>query len=156
MNFLEYFIQIAEVIKLKSKDWNTQIGVVVVGPDNEIRSTGYNSFPRGINDKIPERQQKPEKYYWFAHAERNALYNAARVGVPLKDCTMYLTCGIPCADCAIGIINSGIKEIWVDWGKNESNSEKWAEHAKRSEVMFKEAGVEIRWWRYVDGIPIAI
>ena len=65
MNWDEYFINIAEQVKLKSKDINTQIGVVVVGKDNEIVSTGYNSFPRGINDDIDERQERPEKYFWF-------------------------------------------------------------------------------------------
>lgn len=155
MNWLNYFISIAEVVKLKSKDEHTQIGVAVVGPDNEIRSTGYNSFPRGINDRVAVRQQRPLKYFYFAHAERNALYNAARVGTPLKDCVMYLTCGVPCADCAIGIINSGIKEIWVNWAKNETNSEKWAEHAKHSMIMFEEAGVTVRWWRY-DENKVAI
>ncbi len=65
MNWDTYFINIAEQVKLKSKDKNTQIGVVIVGKDNEIVSTGYNSFPRGINDDIDERQEKPEKYFWF-------------------------------------------------------------------------------------------
>ena len=48
-------------------------------PDNEIRSTGYNSFPKGLNDDLQERQERPEKYYWIEHAERNALYNAPRL-----------------------------------------------------------------------------
>ena len=111
MNWKEYFRGIAQQVKLKSKDKYTQIGAVVVGIDNQIVSTGYNSFPRGINDMLDERQERPEKYYWFEHAERNSLYNAALIGVSTKGCTMYLTCGIPCADCARGIINSGIKKI---------------------------------------------
>jgi len=81
MNWDEYFINIAEQVKLKSKDNNTKIGVVLVGKNNEIVSTGYNSFPRGINDDVAERQEKPEKYFWFEHAERNCIYNAARIGV---------------------------------------------------------------------------
>ena len=108
MNWIEYFRGIAHQVKLKSKDIRTQIGAVVVGKDNEILSTGYNSFPRGINDDVEERQERPEKYYWFEHAERNAIYNAARIGVSLKDSTMYLTCGMSCSDCTRGIINSGI------------------------------------------------
>ncbi len=60
MNWDEYFINIAEQVKLKSKDNNTKIGVVLVGKNNEIVSTGYNSFPRGITmmlqkDKISQR-----------------------------------------------------------------------------------------------------
>ena len=61
MNWDEYFINIAEQVKLKSKDIKTQIGVVLVGKNNEIVSTGYNSFPRGINDDIDERQETPKK-----------------------------------------------------------------------------------------------
>ena len=79
----------------------------------KIVSTGYNSFPRGIDDNVAERQERPEKYFWFEHAERNAIYNAARIGVSTKGCTMFLTCDIPCADCARGIINAGIIKVYV-------------------------------------------
>ena len=111
MNWDEYFINIAEQVKLKSKDKRTQIGVVVVGKDNEIVSTGYNSFARGINDNLDERQERPEKYFWFEHAERNSIYNAARIGVSTLGTTMYMTCGMSCSDCARAIINSGISKI---------------------------------------------
>ena len=84
MNWTEYFLGLAEQVKLKSKDQSTQIGAVIVGEDNEVLSTGYNSFPRGMDDSKQERQERPEKYFWFEHAERNAIYNAARVGTPLK------------------------------------------------------------------------
>jgi dCMP deaminase len=145
MNWKEYFRGIAHQVKLKSKDRYTQIGAVVVGSDNQIVSTGYNSFPRGINDIIDARQERPEKYYWFEHAERNSLYNAALIGVSTKGCTMYLTCGIPCSDCARGIINSGIKKIVCERvGGAVGNL--WDEHAKRSIEMFNEAGVKIDYY----------
>ena len=143
MNWQEYFLNIAEAVKLKSKDQRTQIGAVIVGEDKEIVSTGFNSFPRGINDDVEERQQRPEKYYWFEHAERNALYNAARIGVSTKGTTMYLTCGSPCTDCAKGIISSGVRTIYCKTEDTTKNREHWDEHAKRSLVMFEEAGVEI-------------
>lgn len=142
MNWKEYFRSIAHQIKLKSKDRHTKIGAIIVGTDNEIVSTGYNSFPRGIRDDVDLRQERPEKYYFFEHAERNAIYNAARIGVSTKDCTMYLTCGIPCADCARGIINAGIRRIVVE-EEGEPVSDKWSEHAERSLIMFHEAGVVI-------------
>ena len=142
MNWIEYFYNIAEEVKKKSKDKNTQIGAVIVGIDKEIVSTGYNSFPRGIDDERAERQEKPEKYFWFEHAERNAIYNAARIGVSTKGCTMYLTCGIPCADCARGIINAGISKIYVRKGGG-AQSQKWLDSGERSRQMFKEAGVQI-------------
>jgi len=148
MNWPQYFLNIAHQVKLKSKDHRTQIGVVIVGKDNEIVSTGYNSYPRGINDDVDERQERPEKYYWFEHAERNSIYNAARIGVSTKDCTMYMTCGMPCADCARAIINSGIRWIVCDNSncKTGASGEHWNEHAKRSEQMFREAGVTVEYY----------
>ena len=142
MNWDEYFYEMANLVATKSKDTSTQIGAVIVGPDNEIRSTGYNSFPKGLNDDLEERQERPEKYYWIEHAERNALYNAAKIGVSTKDCTMYLNCGVPCCDCARGIINAGIKNIYI-CEKDITKSSHWLEHSKRSMVMFEESGVEI-------------
>lgn len=151
MNWNEYFRELAHKVKQKSKDNNTQIGAIIVGPEHEILSTGYNSFPRGINDNKLERQQRPEKYYWFEHAERNAIYNAARIGVVTKGCTMYLSCGIPCADCARGIINSGIARIVCEKDmKVGASGLMWEEHAKRSIEMFNEAGVTIEYYGESD------
>jgi len=145
MNWKEYFRRIAHQVKLKSKDQNTQIGAVIVGKDNEIVSTGYNSFPRGIDDGVDERQERPEKYYWFEHAERNSIFNAARIGVSTKGCTMYLTCGMPCADCCRGIINAGIKKVVIEKiGVTKGNL--WNEHSKRSKQMFNESGVIIEYY----------
>jgi dCMP deaminase len=145
MEWGEYFINIAEQVKLKSKDNNTKIGVVIVGKDNEIVSTGYNSFPRGIDDSVEERQEKPEKYFWFEHAERNAIYNAARIGVSTLGTTMYMTCGISCADCARAIINAGISKIVLRSGKG-AMSPKWVDSAQRSNQMFTEAGIQIEYY----------
>ena len=148
MNWQDYFRNIAQQVKLKSKDEATQIGVVIVGKDNEIVSTGYNSFPRGIDDYRPERQERPEKYYWMEHAERNAIYNAARIGVSTKGCTMYMTCGIPCADCARAIINSGIEKIVIEECGMGSGAKdgRWTEHGLRSITMFIEAGMTIEYY----------
>ena len=145
MNWDEYFINIAEQVKLKSKDKRTQIGVVVVGKDNEIVSTGYNSFARGINDNLDERQERPEKYFWFEHAERNAIYNAARIGVSTLGTTMYMTCGMSCSDCARAIINSGVSKIVLRKGKG-AKGDKWNESAERSMKMFEEAGVIVEYY----------
>jgi dCMP deaminase len=138
----EYFRQLSHTVKIKSKDENTQIGAVIVGKDKEIVSTGYNSFPRGIRDDIKERQQRPEKYFWFEHAERNAIYNAARIGVSTKGTTMYLSCGVPCADCARGIINAGIVRIFCE-RQDVTKGIKWADSAERSWEMLEEAGVKV-------------
>ena len=145
MKWDEYFINIAEQVKLKSKDKRTQIGVVIVGKDNEIVSTGYNSFPRGIVDDSDERQERPEKYFWFEHAERNAIYNAARIGVSTLGTTMYMTCGMSCSDCARAIINSGVSKIVLRKGKG-AKGDKWNESSIRSMKMFDEAGVIVEYY----------
>ncbi len=145
MNWDEYFINIAHQVKLKSKDIHTQIGVVIVGKDNEIVSTGYNSFPRGINDGLNERQERPEKYFWFEHAERNAIYNAARIGVSTLGTKMYMTCDISCADCARGIINAGIKEV-IFCHSEKPWPQVWIDSANRSKQMFLEAGITVRYF----------
>jgi dCMP deaminase len=145
MKWDEYFINIAHQVKLKSKDERTQIGVVMVGKDNEIVSTGYNSFPRGLNDNLSERQERPEKYFWFEHAERNAIYNAARIGVSTLGTTMYMTCDISCADCARAIINSGVSKV-VFSRTTKQWPEIWLESWKRSLQMFQEAGVKIEYY----------
>jgi dCMP deaminase len=143
MNWIDYFLQIAEVVKLKSKDQSTQIGAVVVGEGNNVLSTGYNSFPRGLDDSLEERQQRPEKYFWIEHAERNAIYNAALEGVSLKNSTIYLTSGLPCMDCARGIVNSGIKTVYCKEVCTTKNKEKWGESQSKTKQLLNECGVNL-------------
>jgi dCMP deaminase len=143
MNWTEYFLNIAEQVKLKSKDQSTQIGAVIVGIDNEVLSTGYNSFPRGLDDSLPERQERPEKYFWFEHAERNAIYNAARVGIPLRGSSIYLTSGLPCMDCARGIVNSGIKIVYCKQICTTKNKDKWDESQRKSLELLRECDVDV-------------
>jgi dCMP deaminase len=153
-NWDDYFMQLIEVIATRSKDPNTQIGCVIVAPDNTIRSTGYNSFPRGIKDTIPERLERPEKYLWIEHADRNAIYSAAKAGVSLDGCRMYLP-GLPCMDCARGIIQVGIVQVIYDVKKHEKwaektallNNNKWSKDWKNCKVLFAEAGVRLTPWQ---------
>lgn len=142
----KYWQDLCKVVKSRSKDENTQIGVVIFGEDNQVISTGYNSFPRGINDNVPERQSREngEKYYWFSHAETNAIINCALNGVSTKGAKMYMSCGMPCCDCARNIINAGIKEIWCK--QDSYTQQKWKESAERSVQMFKEAGIKVNYY----------
>lgn len=141
----DVFMSMAYLIASLSKDENTHMGAVIVGLDNEVRSVGFNSFPRGINDYVDERQQRPEKYSWMAHAECNAVYNAAMIGIPVKGCRMY-TNGMPCNICMHAVINSGISEVIVDKSWNDGNYNQWREEAERTKVAFAEAGVKLRFW----------
>jgi dCMP deaminase len=138
------------LIAERSHDPNTKTSCVIVGPDHEIRSTGYNGFPRGIRDDVPERLERPEKYFWIEHAERNAIYNAARVGVPLKDCTLYLS-WLPCMDCARAMIQAGISRLVVDREEHERRrSPKWEPDFARVGTLLSEAGVILSWWSALE------
>jgi len=139
------FMTMVYLVAMKSKDTHTHIGAVIVGPDNEVRSVGFNSFPRGINDNVPDRQERPEKYHWFAHGETNAVYNAAMVGISVKGCRMY-TNGVPCTGCVHAIMNSGIKEVIVDAVWDAHNYNQWKGQADRTKQMFEEGGVKLRFW----------
>ena len=139
----DLYMSMMHLVSMKSKDKTTHTGAVIVGPDNEVRSVGYNGFVRGINDDVQDRQERPEKYYWMEHSERNAIYNATLLGTSLKGCRMY-TNGTPCMDCARAIVQCGIDEVIIDKDWEFDNTEKWSDHAKRTRVMFKEAGVKIR------------
>ena len=78
------FIELAKHISLWSKDPSTKVGCVVVGEDREIRSTGFNGFPRGIDDDDERLMDREKKYPLICHAEENAIMHAARIGVSLK------------------------------------------------------------------------
>lgn len=137
------FMNLARHISEWSKDRSTKVGAVIAGPDNEVRALGYNGFPRGIDDDAPQRHERPEKYLWVEHAERNAIYNASRVGIPLAGCTMYLP-WFPCMDCARAIVQSGIQTLVAL--KPDLSDPKWGEDFKRALTLFEEAGLTVRWF----------
>jgi dCMP deaminase len=142
-----YFIGLAQYVSGKSHDRATKIGCVIVGPDNEIRSTGYNGFPRGLDDKLESRHERPEKYLWTEHAERNAIYNAARMGTALKDCRAYVSSSFVCMDCARGLVQSGITEVICekfDAAKHGELQQRWEADVARARMLFGEAGVAMR------------
>src|SRR5580692_7035730 len=140
----QYYLDICKVVGARSKDPNTQLGCVIIGPNHEIRSTGYNSFPRGIRDDVPERLVRPAKYLWIEHAERNAICNAARAGTATEGCTIFVEI-MPCMDCARAIVQAGIVEVAVSSERMaQYNSAYYDEHFSMVEVLFAEAGIKVR------------
>jgi dCMP deaminase len=125
-----------------SKDRSRQVGCVVVGPHQEVRATGYNGFPRGIDDTVEARHERPAKYAWTEHAERNAIFNAARVGVSLDGCTLYVSTLFPCVDCARGIVQVGIKALVTS--PPDFDDPVWGEGFRTAKAMFDEARLEVR------------
>ncbi len=140
----QYYLEICKVVAARSKDPNTQIGCVIVGPAHEIRSTGYNSFPRGIRDNVAERLERPAKYLWMEHAERNAICNAARAGTATEACTIYVEI-MPCMDCARAIVQAGITQVVISASRMaQYSSEYYNQHFGLVEVLFSEAGIGVR------------
>lgn len=133
------FLELAKLVSAWSKDQSSKMGACIVGQRHEILSVGYNGMCRGINDDVPERNQRPLKYKWFEHAERNAIFNAAANGVRLAGSTIYAVCA-PCCDCARSIIQSGIARC-VCYEPSDDIKSRWGEDFVIIESMFKEAGI---------------
>lgn len=135
------FLALARHLSDWSKDPTTKVGCVIVGPSNEVRALGYNGVPRNVRD-LPKRLSRPDKYQWIEHAERNAIYMAARTGVWLEGCRMYLS-WFPCVECARAIIQVGISELIAvepDWAVDP-----WGPQFRAAERLLREAGVLIRY-----------
>jgi len=108
----EYFMGIASLSAMRSKDPSTQVGACIVDPNNKVVSIGYNGMPRGVNDdEIPwgHGEGLDSKYLYVCHAEFNAILNN-RDGSALNGCRIYVTL-FPCNECAKAIVQTGIKEI---------------------------------------------
>jgi dCMP deaminase len=136
------YMEIAYATARLSKDSSTQVGAVIVGPTNEVRSLGYNGAPRGCSADDGQDQRgllRPEKYFWYSHAELNAITNAARVGTPLDGSTIVVT-HPPCMDCARAIVQAGIKEV-VAVQPTAEFTDRWTDHIRRTKALFQECGV---------------
>jgi len=138
------YMDLARHIAHWSKDRSTKVGCVIVGPDCEVRSIGFNGFPRGVDDEVDERHERPAKYAWTEHAERNAIFNAARIGVSLKGCTLYLP-WFPCMDCARAIVQAGIAELVAI--EPDLDDEKWGQDFRLAILLFREVGTTVRWFQ---------
>jgi len=136
LSWEEYFMAMALVASLKSKDPSTQVGAVIV--DNKTRkivSSGYNGFPRNLDDsKVP--QKRPEKYLYVVHAELNAILHAER---NLSDCSLYVTL-FPCSECMKSVIQTGIKKVVY---LNDLSSAEWEEYKSATMKLADLAGVEL-------------
>jgi dCMP deaminase len=107
-----------------------------------VRAIGFNGFPRGLNDEEADRHQRPAKYLWTEHAERNAIYTAARNGVSLAGSRMYLP-WFPCVDCARAIVQAGIVELIAMMP--DLADPQWGEGFVVSTELLTEAGVTVRY-----------
>ena len=108
----EYFMGVATLSGMRSKDPNTQVGACIVSEEHKILSMGYNGFPTGCSDDdfpwAREGEPLENKYFYTTHSELNAILNYR--GGSLEGATMYVTL-FPCNECAKAIIQAGIKRV---------------------------------------------
>ena len=134
----EYFMGLAHLSGLRSKDPNTQVGAVIVDENNRVVSIGYNGFPSGVSDdEFPwgrEGGVLDTKYAFVVHAELNAILNSQR---SVRGCTLYVSL-FPCNECAKAIIQSGIRRIVYESDKYDG-----VDTTIASKRMLRAAGVEL-------------
>ena len=136
----EYFMGMAVLSALRSKDPNTKVGAVIVSPDNKVISIGYNGMPRQLDeDQLSwnKGEDLDSKYLYVCHAEFNAILNT-QVGGTLKGATLYVTL-FPYNECAKALIQTGIKEVVYLDNKYESTT-----GIRASKKMLDLAGIKLR------------
>lgn len=142
----EYFLSMAGLVSSKSKDPSTKVGAVIVtpAPQREVRSTGYNGFPRRVRDDPHRYADRDFKYLTIVHAELNAILTGARHGSSLSGCSIYVTWP-PCSACAGAIIQAGITRVVCPEIRVPG---RWAGNIEHARAMLREAGVlveAVRW-----------
>lgn len=133
------FMQMAREISSWSKDPSRKIGAIAVGDNRRVLSTGYNGFPRNIEDSKERLTDRETKYKYVVHAEQNCIYNACLNGISLAGATLYVY-GLPvCSECAKGIIQVGIKKVFIEDRIYEE--QKWIESFEHTKELFDEAKI---------------
>jgi len=132
------YLDMAMGVAQWSKDPSSKIGAVAVGTKGQVLAQGFNGFPRNIKDEASRLSDRETKYKFMIHAEMNAIYNATYNGVSLDGATLYVH-GLPCcANCALGVIQVGIKRV-VMRGKPKPQ---WEESFEMMKQLFNESNVE--------------
>lgn len=130
----DYYMGFARHAATASKD-STKVGAALVGPHGEVRLTSYNGPPRGVRD-LPERFERPVKYAFASHSERNLIAFAARNGVSTDQCDLYVT-HAPCGECMKSIIQAGIRCVYIGDGVTVMSID------LEAAIMADEAGVRL-------------
>lgn len=132
-------MELAAIVAADSGDTGRKVGCVITGADRRIIASACNDIPDGCAD-LPERRSRPLKYQWTEHAERNAIYSAARHGEFLEGSTAYTTL-YPCTDCARALVQSGISRMVSP--EPDFNDPIWGDGFRVSKEILAEAGVVV-------------
>lgn len=142
-----YWLMEAMLKSVPSRDPSTKVGSVIIGTDNQILSSGFNGFPRGIKDTKERYENRDTKMDMIVHSEMSSIANACRTGVSLKGSTIYVY-GLPvCSNCANMLIQIGIKEA-ISIGEVK---DRWRESTIKTFEKFSE--VNIPYTHYMGDNP---
>ena len=131
----------AYVLSEQSPDQSTQNGSLIVDDDGTVLAFGCNRFPDRVEDK-EERWERPIKYKFAEHAERNSIYDAANKGISTKGKIMICPWAA-CSDCARAIIQSGIKKLVTHQEAHDRSPSRWVEEIETAFTMLNEADIEV-------------
>lgn len=137
----EDYLRAAYRYAAMSRDRSTQNGAVLVSGCGDIIGTGWNDIPDGVAD-TQERRERPLKYQFTEHAERAAIFDAARAGRPTDGSTLYAP-WLACADCGRAIVCAGVRWVVRHRIPQHASRADWAASCAASDRMFAEAGVEV-------------
>jgi len=144
-DWINYFLGIARVVSQRSHDIHTKHGCVITDNSNRILGVGYNGFPRGLNDNsLPT--DRPEKYHWMVHAEKNALSNCV---VRPDNGIAYVT-GQCCNDCIIALWQEGITSVYMQNSHgtklfDEKNEERFNKFITMSGMNITYVNADLSW-----------
>ena len=141
---VERLFPVLRAVAAMSKDPRTKVGALIIDHSGAIRSTGFNGFPRGVDDSPERYNDRETKLKLVAHAEANAIANAAAVGTPVSDCWLLVS-KFPCHECAKLIINAGIREIYTPAPEGS-----WLASNEIALKMFDEADVLVMYTNLID------
>ena len=144
------YMSMCYLMAYRSPDESTKVGSVITTKDNVHITSGYNGICRNIahNSKM---QIRPDKYHWFEHAERNAIYNAGRIGARLDLAYNVYIPWLPCSDCMRAIIQTGIQRVVVHEAGQIAHEKNtvgtWEDSHRITFEMFSETGITLDWYR---------
>lgn len=147
------YLRNAYCLARQSKDPSNQNGATVISNTGEVIATGNNNFPVGVEFTKERSEVRPNKYRYFEHAERAALYQAARTGRRTFGSTMYVPWAA-CCDCARGIINAGVSTVVMHDARMQMTPERWQSSVNEALEMLVEGRVTLQYYEGpIEGAP---
>lgn len=147
------YLRNAYCLASQSRDPSNQNGSTLVSATGEIIGTGNNNFAIGVEFTEARSEVRPDKYRYFEHAERSAIYQAARAGNKVYGSVMYVPWAA-CCDCARGIINAGVLTVVMHYSRMQMTPERWESSVDEALKMLVEGGVRLEYYEGpIEGAP---